>query len=54
MQKGQSKAKHVKKILVTGGNGFIGSNFILKNIHNYKIRNIDFETYAGSNNNRKK
>ena len=43
-----------KKIVVTGGNGFIGSNFILKNIDKYLIHNIDKETYAGSNNNLEK
>jgi len=38
------------KILVTGGCGFIGSNFILKQIHstNNKILNLDNLTYAGN------
>ena len=40
-----------KKILVTGGSGFIGSNFI-RFIHNkypdYKICNLDLLTYAGN------
>lgn len=39
------------KILVTGGAGFIGSNFIrymLKKYPNYKIVNLDKLTYAGN------
>ena len=39
------------KILVTGGCGFIGSNFILKNIKCHKILNYDKLTYAGNLNN---
>ena len=42
------------KILVTGGNGFIGSNFIrlaLSEKHNVEIINIDSETYAGKGGN---
>ncbi len=38
-------------ILVTGGLGFIGSNFIrhmLKKYNNYKIINLDKQTYAGN------
>jgi dTDP-glucose 4,6-dehydratase len=38
-------------ILVTGGAGFIGSNFIpyfLKKYENYKIVNLDLLTYAGN------
>ncbi len=38
-------------ILVTGGCGFIGSNFIryvLKNTNNYRIVNVDKLTYAGN------
>jgi len=41
----------MKKILVTGGAGFIGSNFIrlmLKNSPEYKIINLDKLTYAGN------
>ncbi len=40
-----------KSILVTGGAGFIGSNFIrymLANYQNVKIVNLDLLTYAGS------
>jgi dTDP-glucose 4,6-dehydratase len=42
------------KILVTGGNGFIGSNFIelvLKNSEDVFVVNIDSSTYAGQGNN---
>ena len=39
------------KILLTGGSGFIGSNFILNYIENHQILNYDLITYAGSNNN---
>ena len=39
------------KILLTGGSGFIGSNFILNFIENHEILNYDLITYAGSNNN---
>ncbi|HAP35662.1 MAG TPA: dTDP-glucose 4,6-dehydratase [Bacteroidetes bacterium] len=41
----------MKNILITGGAGFIGSNFIqlMLNKHsNYKIVNFDFLTYAGN------
>lgn len=41
----------MKTILVTGGAGFIGSNFInymIKKYPKYKIINIDFLTYAGN------
>ncbi len=41
----------MKKILVTGGAGFIGSNFIkymLYKYKNYKIINLDALTYAGN------
>ena len=39
------------KILVTGGAGFIGSNFILyllDKYQEYKIYNLDKLTYAGN------
>ena len=42
------------KILVTGGCGFIGSNFILhvlKKHRNYEILNLDKLTYAGNKEN---
>ncbi|MCT4508402.1 MAG: dTDP-glucose 4,6-dehydratase [Tepidibacter sp.] len=41
----------MKKILVTGGAGFIGSNFIryiLNKYEHYKIVNLDLLTYAGN------
>ena len=43
----------MKKILVTGGSGFIGSNFILNQIRETSnfIINYDKLTYAGLNNN---
>lgn len=47
----------MKAILVTGGSGFIGSNFIEEIIYrykNHKIINLDNLTYAGSNSNIKK
>lgn len=43
--------KMSQKILITGGAGFIGSNFIryiLKKYPNYKIINLDLLTYAGN------
>lgn len=48
----------MKNILVTGGAGFIGSNFILhmltkKNLDIYRIINLDALTYAGNLNNLK-
>jgi len=46
----------MKTILITGGAGFIGSNFIeyfLNKYPNYKIVNLDKLTYAGSLNNLK-
>ena len=41
---------HMKQLLVTGGAGFIGSNFIrqfMKNNSEIKIVNLDKLTYAG-------
>ncbi|MGQ9805274.1 MAG: dTDP-glucose 4,6-dehydratase [Chlorobiales bacterium] len=40
----------MKTILVTGGAGFIGSNFVrhFLNAHNYRIVNLDKLTYAGN------
>ncbi|MTI65565.1 MAG: dTDP-glucose 4,6-dehydratase [Firmicutes bacterium] len=41
----------MKKLLITGGAGFIGSNFIkymLNKYKDYKIVNLDLLTYAGS------
>jgi len=46
----------VKTILITGGAGFIGSNFIpyfLKKYKNYTIINLDLLTYAGNSENLK-
>jgi len=41
------------KILVTGGAGFIGSNFIHEIIDKYQVINLDALTYAGNLNNLK-
>lgn len=40
----------MKSILVTGGLGFIGSNFIkhIFNKYDYNIFNVDLKTYAAS------
>ncbi|MFT9495985.1 dTDP-glucose 4,6-dehydratase [Anaerosolibacter sp.] len=41
----------MKKLLITGGAGFIGSNFIkymLNKYENYKLINLDLLTYAGN------
>lgn len=40
-----------KNILITGGLGFIGSNFIkhVFNKYNYNIFNVDAKTYAAVN-----
>ncbi len=49
-------AHSIKKILVTGGAGFIGSNFIrymLDKYGDYEIVNLDKLTYAGNTNNLK-
>ena len=43
--------KAMKSILVTGGAGFIGSNFVrymLNKYKDYKIINLDLLTYAGN------
>ena len=39
------------KMLITGGSGFIGSNFILNYIDKHEIFNYDLNTYAGNNKN---
>ena len=47
----KGKDQSVKTILVTGGAGFIGSNFVkhmLEKHAQYKIINIDALTYAGN------
>ena len=39
------------KLLITGGNGFIGSNLIIKILNEYKkykILNLDCDTYASN------
>ena len=39
------------KLLITGGNGFIGSNLIIKILEKhkkYKILNLDCNTYASN------
>ena len=43
----------MKKIFVTGGSGFIGSNFIINQLNNSEnqIFNLDKLTYAGNNEN---
>ncbi|MDR2399717.1 MAG: dTDP-glucose 4,6-dehydratase [Endomicrobium sp.] len=47
---------YLKTILITGGAGFIGSNFVsyfLKKYSKYRVLNLDKLTYAGSLNNLK-
>ena len=49
-----SNIKHLTSILITGGAGFIGSNFIpyfLEKYPNYRIVCLDKLTYAGNLNN---
>lgn len=43
----------MKNILITGGLGFIGSNFIkhIFNKYDYHIHNVDLKTYAANHNN---
>lgn len=43
----------MKTVLVTGGAGFIGSNFVklYHNKHDYRVVNLDLLTYAGNLNN---
>jgi dTDP-glucose 4,6-dehydratase len=46
-----SNTEHLTSILITGGAGFIGSNFIpyfLEKYPNYRIINLDLLTYAGN------
>ena len=49
----KEKQTIMMNVLVTGGFGFIGSNFILKFINNKNINilNYDILTYAGNKNN---
>ena len=45
-----------KSVLVTGGSGFIGSNFVRHFYHaypDYRVVNLDFLTYAGNTDNLK-
>lgn len=48
--------KLFKNVLICGGSGFIGSNFVrhfFNKYHNYKIFNLDLLTYAGNSDNLK-
>mgnify|MGYP003818905961 CR=1 FL=1 len=50
----EGKMNKNSKILVTGGCGFIGSNYILQTMKanpDYKIINLDKLTYAGNETN---
>lgn len=47
----EAKREPARRLLVTGGAGFIGSNFIhyiLKKYPDYKVVNLDLLTYAGN------
>ncbi len=49
--RGKGEIIELETILVTGGAGFIGSNFIrfvLSNFKEYQVINLDFLTYAGN------
>ena len=47
---GDASMREAKHILVTGGSGFIGTNFILRalEVTNWRILNLDALTYAGN------
>lgn len=51
MKKKSNQDMHEQTIIVTGGAGFIGSNFVIYMLNkypNYKIINLDSLTYAGN------